>query len=73
MHLPFSASAFCVKNTNKIREISGMCNCELQGVFLSNLVWEVVYIRGTTYINLVEIAPIALNYNRLKRCKQGFT
>ena len=31
---------------------------ELRGVFLSNLVCEVVCIRGTTYINLVEIAQI---------------
>ena len=31
---------------------------ELRGVFLSNLACELVYIGGTTYINLVEIAPI---------------
>ena len=31
---------------------------KLRGLFLSNLVCEVVYIGGTTYINLVEIAPI---------------
>ena len=31
---------------------------ELRGVFLSNLVCEMVYIGGTAYINLVEIAPI---------------
>ena len=31
---------------------------ELRAVFVSNLVCEVVYIGGTTYINLVEIAPV---------------
>ena len=31
---------------------------KLRGLFLSNLVCEVAYIGGKTYLNLVEIAPI---------------
>ena len=54
---------FCAKNSKKKRRIKSerfqVCiTSKLRGLFLSNLVCEVVYIGGKTYLNLVEIAPI---------------
>ena len=59
LHLRFPASVFCAKRKRRIKSARfQVCvTSKLRGVFLSNLVCEVVYIRGTTYINLVEIAP----------------
>ena len=58
---PFLESAFCAKkkkNMNKSVRFQVCVTSELQGVFLSNLVCEVVHIGGITYINLEEIVPI---------------
>ena len=54
------------KNTKKIRQVQGLVSQEWLGLFLSNLVCKVLYMKALKYVELVIIGTVVFEFERLK-------